>query len=1096
MPFVFERARSYLSSNNLTKLFIEEMGWDHPAADLVIQFNGESLKLAAIAQKRGMQVFRCPPLPDGRLPDYAARRKIEALVRKSAHEHLIVFTNADHSQQKWQWVRHEPGRPTACREYDYARGQSGDALLQRLQHVVFDFEEEEGLTILDVTRRARAAFDLERVTKRFYERFTGEHAAFMKFLRGIPDEAMQRWYVSVTLNRLMFVYFIQKKGFLNGDPDYLRTKLTESGYHGPDRYYRDFLCPLFFEGFARKKSERSPETRRLLGEVPYLNGGIFQRHQIEEAYGQAIHIPDAAFQRLFEFFEGYRWHLDERPLRADNEINPDVLGYIFEKYINQKQMGAYYTKEDITEYIGKYTILPFIFDQARRLHREIFEGDDSLWALLEADPDRYIYPAVRHGADLPLPPEIAAGVEDVAQRGEWNKSASPEYALPTETWREAVARRQRCQEVRRKLANGEIRAIDDFITYNLDLRQFAQDAIESLPTPEALRAFLKAVASIRVLDPTVGSGAFLFAALNILEPLYEALFGRMQAFLDEMESAPGKHRPEKFKDFRGLLAQMAKHPNPRYFILKSIILYNLHGVDIMDEAVEICKLRLFLKLVAQVERAGQIEPLPDIDFNIRAGNTLVGFASKDEVQRAITFGKTKNGAVQAKMFLLDEDQQALQRIEQQAEDVDRLYRLFQQQQTELGGVVSAGDKQALRQRLEALDDELNRLLARQYGVELSDVQAYAGWLVSHRPFHWFVEFYGVMKGGGFDVVIGNPPYVEYSKVKSDYTLRYYMTEECGNLYAFVVERNISLMNKIGRTGMIIPHSAFCTDRMAPIMSLFSKRGTSWVSTYDIRPAKLFVGVDQRLAIYISSLSTSPQLFSTRYHRWNDEARPTLFTQLNYTSINNLLYANSFPKVGSVIECSIWEKLHNHRRLEDISHGQSKLYFHNAPRYWIRAMISAPYFWNERDGEKLSTQVKELFASQMDNAKVVAAILNSSIYYWWFVLLSDCRHLNMREIERFPVGLSEIPEAIKYELVDRCDCLMKSYSQHSVRKESTYKATGKVVYDEYYPRYSKAIIDGIDQVLASHYGLTNEELDFIINYDIKYRMGQEEDGGEE
>jgi len=58
----------------------------------------------------------------------------------------------------------------------------------------------------------------------------------------------------------------------------------------------------------------------------------------------------------FAFFEQYRWHLDERPLKKDDEINPDVLGYIFEKYINQKQMGAYYTKEDITGYICRNTV--------------------------------------------------------------------------------------------------------------------------------------------------------------------------------------------------------------------------------------------------------------------------------------------------------------------------------------------------------------------------------------------------------------------------------------------------------------------------------------------------------------------------------------------------------------------------------------------------------------------------------------------------------------------------------------------------------------------------------------------------------------------
>ena len=74
-------------------------------------------------------------------------------------------------------------------------------------------------------------------------------------------------------------------------------------------------------------------------------------------------------------------------------------------------------------------------------------------------------------------------------------------------------------------------------------------------------------------------------------------------------------------------------PIERYFILKSIVLNNLYGVDIMEEAVEICKLRLFLKLVAQLESYDQIEPLPDIDFNVRAGNTLVGFTSLDAVRQ-------------------------------------------------------------------------------------------------------------------------------------------------------------------------------------------------------------------------------------------------------------------------------------------------------------------------------------------------------------------------------------------------------------------------------------------------------------------------------
>jgi hypothetical protein len=138
--------------------------------------------------------------------------------------------------------------------------------------------------------------------------------------------------------------------------------------------------------------------------------------------------------------------------------------------------------------------------------------------------------------------------------------------------------------------------------------------------------------TVTVLDPTCGSGAFLFAALNILEPLYEACLDRMQAFVDDLDRSGERPHPKKFADFRRVLTEIERHPNRHYFILKSIIVNNLYGVDIMEEAVEICKLRLFLTLVSQVDRVKELEPLPDIDFNIRPGNTLVGFVSIDEIR--------------------------------------------------------------------------------------------------------------------------------------------------------------------------------------------------------------------------------------------------------------------------------------------------------------------------------------------------------------------------------------------------------------------------------------------------------------------------------
>ena len=654
------RAREQLAKGDLRSLFIEELGWDRHTATLKVTVDGLSLDLHALAQKRGMVAYQCPVPSGQRLPDYSHRRKIEHQVAKSAHEHLIVFTDATSETQVWQWVRREPGKPAACREHAFHRSQPGDALLQKLGVIAFTLDEEDLLSLPDVTRRTRAGFDVERVTKRFYDHFQKEHAAFLKFITGITESADREWYASVMLNRLMFVYFIQRKGFLDGDRDYLRNRLARlKAGHGKDKFYsfyRYFLLRLFHEGLGGKGRPRDLEG--LVGRIPYLNGGLFDVHELEKSdrYGKSIQIPDQAFERIFDYFDQYQWHLDERPLRADNEINPDVLGYIFEKYINQKQMGAYYTKEDITEYISKNTVLPFLFDATRAKCKVAFENakGPTVWDLLSDNPDRYIYPAVRHGAEEALPPEIAAGlnpptlhkavgdgpVRTLDLRKGWNKSAPATHALPTETWREVIARRTRYEEIKAKLAGREVSDVNDLITLNLDIRQFAQDAIENCEGPDLLRAFWHAIEKVTILDPTCGSGAFLFAALNVLEPLYEACLDRMEAFVEDLARSEEKHRPEKYSDFRKVLDRVAAHPNRRYFVFKSIILNNLFGVDIMEEAVEICKLRLFLKLAAQVEPDAArenlgIEPLPDIDFNIRAGNTLVGYATLDAVKQAL-----------------------------------------------------------------------------------------------------------------------------------------------------------------------------------------------------------------------------------------------------------------------------------------------------------------------------------------------------------------------------------------------------------------------------------------------------------------------------
>jgi hypothetical protein len=1078
------RAKQHLKNFEFRSLFVQELGWDKYSAPFTVAVGGETPTLKGFAEKRGVVAFAADDIPD-----YATRLKIEKQVAKSHFEHIIVFADKERGRQVWQWVRREPGRPLRAREQKYDTSQSGELLIQKLEYLQVTLEEEESFTLSDVTTGMHAAFDVETVTKKFYERFQKEHDTFLGSIKGIPDEEMQGWYASVMINRLMFLYFIQAKSFLDGNADYLRAKLAESKSRRSNRYYRDFLCALFFEGFARKPEERAPAVKKLLGEIPYLNGGLFQRHQIEDLHGKRIEIADAAFEKLFNFFKDYQWHLDDRPGRNDREINPDVLGYIFEKYINQKQMGAYYTKEDITGYISKNTIVPFLFDAARKKCSVAFEPGGYIWRLCRENPDRYIYEAIRRGHGRDLPAEISAGTNEVSKRGNWNQSTpyedEPEHFLPAETWREFVERRRRYCDLTAALTSGKVGSINDFITRNLDIRQFAEDVIQYSEGPELVTAFYKAIAAVSVLDPTCGSGAFLFAALNILKPLYEACLKRMAAFVEEYDAGGNKAGPEKYKDFREILAESANHPNEDYFVLKSIIVNNLYGVDIMEEAVEICKLRLFLKLVAQVDTANRIEPLPDIDFNIRAGNTLVGYARYEDVEKAVGSKFDFAGA--------------MQKIEDRARILDAAVSMFRQQQTRLQGTVTVDDKVALRQRFEELDHELNDYLAGQF-CKKATAAAIADWCTENRPLHWFSEFHSLMQSGGFDVIIGNPPYVEEVAPLSS-PLGGFTTAACGDLYAYVCERAFHLLRETGRVGLIVPISIFGTDGFKPLQDITRKSlSDCWVNSFANRPSQLFTGAQKRLTILIGSrLSNGPAKFRTGgYLRWSREERETLFAgRISHCARDKvfLVFPASLEKIASERQRSILEKLlvAGHR-LESCTVKQSthSVYYTRKFGYFLAFLDFVPEIREIKTGKRVApSELKSLAFQSKRLVEAAIAALSSTTFFWFWNVLSDCRNLNRRDLLAFPLDLSKVPAPLLNHLGD----LGRKYVSNLADSSRTMVKSGLRIQTFNYA-VCKPTIDEIDSVLATYYGLSQEELDFITNYDIKYRMRADSEEPEE
>ena len=341
------RIRAHLENFDLRSLFIEELGWDHGGTNTEATVAGRTYALQAVAHKRGMVVYQYLADSKDAFPDYPTRQKIEKKVVKTVREHLIVYALHDRSALYWQWVKREPGRPDRTRHHIHHRNQSGEALIQKLEKIAFTLEDEEkdDPSIVDVSSRVRAAFNVEKVTKRFYDRFKKEHHAFLRFIEGIEKVADREWYASLMLNRMMFIYFIQKRRFLDNNPDYLRHRLDkirkQLGSGRFNSFYRLFLLKLFHEGLGQPEADRAPELAVLLGRVPYLNGGLFDVHDLEQDNPE-IHIPDEAFAQIFDFFDAYQWHLDDRPLRNDNEINPDVLGYIlvFPRFCGHEQRSV------------------------------------------------------------------------------------------------------------------------------------------------------------------------------------------------------------------------------------------------------------------------------------------------------------------------------------------------------------------------------------------------------------------------------------------------------------------------------------------------------------------------------------------------------------------------------------------------------------------------------------------------------------------------------------------------------------------------------------------------------------------------------------
>ena len=533
---------------------------------------------------------------------------------------------------------------------------------------------------------------------------------------------------------------------------------------------------------------------------------------------------------------------------------------------------------------------------------------------------------------------------------------------------------------------------------------------------------------VKICDPAIGSGAFPMGLLR------ELFFCR---------SAIEPNIVEKAADIK-----------------RHIIQNNIYGVDIERGAVEIARLRFWLALIVD-EKSPEV--LPNLDFKIMQGNSLL-----EQYKGVDLSAMTKRTVDVGSQLTFFNDM------------LDVYCKELRDKLAEYYACPEHNKKVELRSEIAELVKQ--QLIEQHIYIDFEDLDLSANsqFFLWHT---WFHDVFSRPSKEGFDIVIGNPPYgaktssIDKVCFKEKFTSAKTIPNiQKGSLdtFSLFIELGHQILHIGGNAIFIVPLSVTASDAMSGLHRLLINHCDEiYVSSYGDRPRRIFENAEQQVSIigFKKSSNKATRIMTTHINkRYSDESLWLLLNNLKFVNTLHHIRNGRIPKVGNEIELVILSKLERCvTTIKDVYQREGlSIYYRKAGGRYYKIITKIPTYSSAEGELKVNSKYQNL----------VGAALSSNLFYWFWLIHSDWHNLRSSELEMFPIPFDSFSD----EELDKVNTLYNVYLNDLYSKSQTTKTGLKC----FFARQSKKHIDAIDKFIGEKYGLSEIEINFLINYDHQYR----------